>query len=91
MIQVIEQNSLLIIKILLQGISEDEMWLKDFWKKFDIRPIKFKNKVQFKTAEFKIKQTDKCKALELIDDVIQDVKKHFSNIRKDTLIENKML
>jgi len=65
-----------------KGLSENEMWLKDFWNKFDIRPIKFKNKGNFKTTEFKIKQTDKCKALELIDDVIQDVKKHFSNIGK---------
>jgi len=59
------------------------MWLIDFWKKFGIRPIKFKNKVQFKTTEFKIKLTDKSKALELIDNVIRDAKKHyFNNIRK---------
>jgi len=56
-------------------------WLNNFWNKFDIKPIKFKNKIQFKATEFKVKQVDKYKALKLIDNVIQDVKKnYFSNI-----------
>lgn len=45
--------------------------------------MKFKNKFQFKTTKFKVEQTDKCKAFEIIDNVIQDAKKnYFCNIRK---------
>ncbi|XP_026821859.1 alanine--tRNA ligase, mitochondrial-like isoform X2 [Rhopalosiphum maidis] len=62
-------------------LPEDVKWLKNFWNKFDIKPIKFKDKVQFKATEFKIKQVDKHKALKLIDNVIEYVKKnYFSNI-----------
>jgi len=62
------------------------MWIKDFWNKFDIKPIKFKNKVQFKTTEFKVNQTDKFKAFKLIDDVIENAKKYyFNDIKKRKL------
>ncbi|XP_008178686.1 alanine--tRNA ligase, mitochondrial [Acyrthosiphon pisum] len=60
---------------------EDVNWLNNFWNKFDIKPIKFKNKIQFKATEFKVKQVDKYMALKLIDNVIRDVKKnYFSNV-----------
>lgn len=62
-------------------LQEDLNWLKNFWNKFEIKPIKLKNKVQFKATEFKVKQVDKYKALTLIDNVIEDVKKnYFSSI-----------
>lgn len=39
--------------------------------------IKFKNKGSFKTLEFKIKQVDKCKALCLIDSIVQNAKLNY--------------
>lgn len=61
----------------LQEVSENEEWLVDFWNKLNIKPIKFKNKVFFKTTEFKIDQEDKYKAVELINNIIQNTKKKF--------------
>lgn len=67
----------------MQELPENEKWLKDFWNSFNIKTIKFKNKVKFKTTKFKVEQADKCKAFEIIDNVIQDVKtNYFNNIRK---------
>lgn len=45
-----------------------------------MKPIRFKNKVEFKTTQFKIKQSDKNIALELIDDVVQNVKNNYFKI-----------
>lgn len=59
----------------------DEKWLEDFWYKFNIKPIKFKNKSAYKVMEFKIKQENTYKAQEIIDDVIQYGKNYF-NIMK---------
>lgn len=65
-------------------MSENEKWLNDFWEKFNIKQIKFKNRVQFKIVEFKIKQVDKYKALELIHNVIQNAKdKYFNKLISD--------
>lgn len=71
---------------MLQDLPEDAKWLDNFWSQFEIKPIKFKNKVQFKTTEFKIKQSDKNKALKLIDDVVKNVKENYFNNLKDKIV-----
>lgn len=75
-------NNLILYCIVLQEVPEDSKWLSDFWDKFEIKPIKFKNKVDFKTTEFKIKKSDKNIALQLIDDVIQNVRNNYFNNSK---------
>lgn len=62
---------------MLQEQPENIKWLNDFWEKFDIKPITFKNKIQFKATEFKVKHVDKYMALKLINNVVQDVKKNY--------------